>query len=294
MKVPLRLIFGASNETPEDETLNALYDRFLVRILVNFVEQDESFSSIVFGKAGSIPINTKLSIKELDSLSKFATKVKVPPDVQEMILVLKRKLAEIGVVLSDRRWKHLVGFLKTLAAASNRNRVRETDLLILQDMLWDEPTQIKAINGVVWEIVVADEHAAEELLKDVKGTKDAFVKNHMRKEEDRYSYDKPKKVRVPVDKINLKMIMKQIQEIEKDLTSARKKVSDRRKKYEKQLVNNQWIEPIGLIEDIEKEMSELVKVDDSLAKFQQTIQDWPKEEDDKEVEVKRRRRDVRP
>ncbi|MHA1882861.1 MAG: AAA family ATPase [Candidatus Thorarchaeota archaeon] len=284
MKVPLRSIFGASNETPEDETLNALYDRFLVRILVNYVEQDESFSSIVFGKAGTIPIKTKLSIKELDSLSKFAAKVKVPRDVQEMIFVLKRKLSEIGVVLSDRRWKHLVGFLKTLAAASNRNMVQETDLLILQDMLWDEPSQIKAINDVIWEIVVADEHAAEELLKDVKGTKDAFVKHHMRKQEDRYGYGKSKKVKVPVDEINLKMIMKQIKEIEKNLQSARKKVRDRRKKYEEQLLNNQWIDPVGLVDDIEKEMSELVKVDESLSKFHQTIQDWPKEEDNDEEE----------
>ncbi|MHA1950663.1 MAG: AAA family ATPase [Candidatus Thorarchaeota archaeon] len=302
MEVPLISIFGASNETPEDETLSALYDRFLVRVLVKFVEEDESFSSIVFGKAGSIPIKTKLSIKELESLSKSAQKVKVPKSVQEMILVLKRDLAEIGVVLSDRRWKQLIGFLKTMAAASNRRNVQETDLLILQEMLWDEPSQISGIRDTVWNAVVAAEHDAETLRDDVEQTKAALEKAHLKKVKvkDNYGYDtrKTKKKKVSLSKVNFNMYMKQIRELEKSLKSGRKKVGDRRKKYEQQLKGNIWIQTAGLIEDVEKELTELAKVDESLVTLRSSIENWPKEdangneeeEDDKEQRRRRARR----
>ncbi len=300
LKVPLISIFGASNETPEDETLNALYDRFLVRILVNFVEEDESFSSIVFGKAGSLPIKTRLSIKELDSLSKSAQKVTVPKSVQEMILVLKRKLAEIGVALSDRRWKQLVGFLKTMAAASNRRKVQETDLLILQDMLWDEPSQIGGINDIVWDTVVAAEYDAETLHTDVKSIKETFEKSHTKrvKKKDDYGYetDETEKRKIGVNEIGFKLYITQIKDLEKSLKSARRKVSDRRKKYEQQLTNNIWVEFSGLIEDVEKELIELNKVDELLSSLRSILEEWPKEEDvgeeteDDDYEERRRRR----
>ena len=286
MKVPLISIFGASNETPEDETLGALYDRFLVRVLVNFVEEDESFSSIVFGKAGSVPIKTKLSIKELETLSIFAKKVRVPKEIQEMIIVLKRNLSEIGIILSDRRWKQLVGFLRTLAAASNRNSVYETDLLILQEMLWDEPSQIAGIRDIVWNAVVAAEHDAETLKDDVESTKSTFEKAHSKtvKTKDRYGDEtgKTKKQKIKLNDVSFRMYMTQIRDLDKSLKSARIKVSDRRKKYEQQLKGNIWIEAIGLIEDVEKELTELVQVDGSLISLRSTIEEWPKEGDGKE------------
>jgi MoxR-like ATPase len=279
MKVPLRSIFGASNETPEDDTLNALYDRFLVRVIVNFVEQDESFSSIVFGKAGTIPIKTKLTIKELDSLAKSAKSINVRKPAQEMVLVLKRKLAEIGVVLSDRRWKQVIGLLKTMAAASKRRSVQETDFLVLQEMLWDEPSQIDGIRRIVWETVVAAEHDARDLANDVKMTREAFERNHLKTVDDYYSGRPKKKEKVPVDEVNFKMIMQQIRGIEKSLKAGKKKVTNRRKKYEAQISHNFWIESSGLIEDVEKEIVELSKVEEVLTSLRSEIAGWPKEED---------------
>jgi MoxR-like ATPase len=279
MKVPLRSIFGASNETPEDDTLSALYDRFLVRVIVNFVEQDESFSSIVFGKAGTIPIKTKLTIKELDSLAKSAKSINVPKPTQEMVLVLKRKLAEIGVVLSDRRWKQVIGLLKTMAAAGKRRSVQETDLLVLQEMLWDEPSQIDGIRRIVWETVVAAEHDARDLANDVKMTREAFEKNHLKTVNGYYSSRPKKREKVPVDEVNFKMIMQQIRGIEKSLKSGKKRVTNRRKKYEAQISQNFWIESSGLIDSVDKEIVELSKVEEALTSLRSEIEGWPKEED---------------
>src|SRR3977135_2301944 len=39
-QVPLLTLFGASNELPEDDELLALYDRFLVRFVVGYINED--------------------------------------------------------------------------------------------------------------------------------------------------------------------------------------------------------------------------------------------------------------
>ncbi len=44
--VPLLTLFGASNELPEEEELTALYDRFLVRFVVNYIAEDFRFLRI--------------------------------------------------------------------------------------------------------------------------------------------------------------------------------------------------------------------------------------------------------
>src|SRR5207245_9086337 len=46
-RVPLLTLFGASNERPEEEGLTALYDRFLVRLVVNYIVEDFRFLRIL-------------------------------------------------------------------------------------------------------------------------------------------------------------------------------------------------------------------------------------------------------
>src|SRR3990172_9223884 len=41
--VPLITLFGASNELPEEDELQALYDRFLLRFVVGYVKEDFRF-----------------------------------------------------------------------------------------------------------------------------------------------------------------------------------------------------------------------------------------------------------
>src|SRR5262247_1833164 len=43
VSVPLLTLFGASNELPEDDELTALYDRFLLRFVVNYIVEDFRF-----------------------------------------------------------------------------------------------------------------------------------------------------------------------------------------------------------------------------------------------------------
>ena len=49
--VPLLTLFGASNELPEEEELTALYDRFLLRFVVNYIAEDFRFLRMLESQA---------------------------------------------------------------------------------------------------------------------------------------------------------------------------------------------------------------------------------------------------
>src|SRR5262249_44464747 len=45
--IPLKMLVGASNELPEEEILAAVYDRFLLRDVVQYVEADTTWMALV-------------------------------------------------------------------------------------------------------------------------------------------------------------------------------------------------------------------------------------------------------
>src|SRR5215470_15581680 len=66
VSVPLLTLFGASNELPEDDELTALYDRFLLRFVVNYIVEDFRFLRML--ESGAPPERTTLSLMELTNI----------------------------------------------------------------------------------------------------------------------------------------------------------------------------------------------------------------------------------
>src|SRR5262245_15736281 len=64
--VPLITLFGASNELPEDDELQALYDRFLLRFVVDYIADDFRFVRML--QAKPIAERTTLTLTELHEL----------------------------------------------------------------------------------------------------------------------------------------------------------------------------------------------------------------------------------
>src|SRR5271170_2044807 len=77
--VPLITMFGASNELPDEDELTALYDRFLLRFVVDYIAEDFRFLKMLEARreAASVP-RTGLAIGELNELRKVARAVTVP------------------------------------------------------------------------------------------------------------------------------------------------------------------------------------------------------------------------
>src|ERR1700723_1726364 len=74
--VPLITMFGASNELPDEEELTALFDRFMLRFMVDYIGEDFRFLKMLEGvEAGA---RTVMTFAELGDLRASAAAVKLP------------------------------------------------------------------------------------------------------------------------------------------------------------------------------------------------------------------------
>lgn len=168
-RVPMRLLVSASNELPDqDSGLEALYDRMLVRIFVNRIQDKQNFKSMLtVGTAQEAQIPPDLAItdheyhqwqQELDQLS---LSDEVFEKLYQLKSLLEKKATEVGVefaqsdmYVSDRRWKKAVKLLKASAYFNGRDSINPLDLLLLQDCLWNNPESLAIVQQVIGEFAL--------------------------------------------------------------------------------------------------------------------------------------------
>jgi len=149
--VPLISLIGASNETPTGEQeLEALWDRFTVRLQVGYIREPGNFIQMLTGTTGSTP--QVLSRADLEAAQEAAARVSVPGAVLDMTVQLRQVLADYGIVASDRRYKEALDLLRAVAFLDGRNEVIEDDLLILQHVLWHDPSQAPEVARLVFAV----------------------------------------------------------------------------------------------------------------------------------------------
>lgn len=149
--VPLVSLIGASNETPTGEQeLEALWDRFTVRLQVGYIQEPGNFIQMLTGTTGSTP--QVLSRADLEAAQEAAARVSVPGAVLDMTVQLRQVLADYGIVASDRRYKEALDLLRAVAFLDGRNEVIEDDLLILQHVLWHDPSQAPEVARLVFAV----------------------------------------------------------------------------------------------------------------------------------------------
>lgn len=140
-KTPLVAVIGASNELPEGEELDALFDRFLLRLHVGPVTK-EAFPvllSLRGQRPPRVPDELRLHRHELAEVQAAADGVEVPEDVVALLCALRDWCTAEDIHVSDRRWRKIVKLLQVSAATNGRDRVSIWDCWLLQHCLWDTP-----------------------------------------------------------------------------------------------------------------------------------------------------------
>lgn len=154
--VPLITVFGASNELPEEnESLEALYDRFLFRYNVENIQNEDNFKEMILGNAEDFQPSMTLTIDELNEVREKAEKIKLDDDTMKIILALRRLFKQENIFISDRRWKKIINVLKVASASIGKNSVDKTMILLLQHMLWDTPDQKEGIKQRLINYIVS-------------------------------------------------------------------------------------------------------------------------------------------
>lgn len=149
---PLVSLVCASNETPQETELTALYDRFMLRKMSNPVS-DSAFVALLDPDLGKNAGNTSLTLAEWDQARKEVREVKVSLGIREEIKALKVAMQREGYIASDRRWRNSVKLLQACAYLEGRDSVESDDLMVYGDMLWDDMKKAKPCQTKVNEII---------------------------------------------------------------------------------------------------------------------------------------------
>ncbi|WP_318490439.1 ATPase RavA domain-containing protein [Photobacterium leiognathi] len=164
LPVPMRLLITASNELPdEDSGLDALYDRMLVRVFVNRIQEKQNFKAMLMGEGPTLQeIDPSLTIKDEEYINwqQHIDDVQLSEAIFEQIYQLKsmveNKVNQGDVIdsdnelyISDRRWKKSVRLLKASAFFNGRDEINPLDLFLLQDCLWHSPESRNVICNIV-------------------------------------------------------------------------------------------------------------------------------------------------
>lgn len=153
MEVPLRTLVAASNELPEEEELAALYDRFLLRFTVGYVERDDHFKALLnLEHKNPSDEATSLTDGELKDLQTRVHAVSIDKGILSEVTQIRRQLTTAGVLASDRRYRQSLTVLKAGALLEGRDRVTHRDLLWLEHILWREPEEQRKVLQVLSEM----------------------------------------------------------------------------------------------------------------------------------------------
>ena len=184
MHLPLKLLVAASNELPaKDEGLEALWDRFVIRIESRPIKMEKNFRAMLLEVKSSLEVKSEerrvknstdlfedtisdeqigadvsISPAEYAEWSQAIDKIGVKEEVLDAISRIRKALRAVNVdeaaerrniYVSDRRWKNIVRLLRTSAFMQDREEVDICDLLPIYHCLWQEPEERDAIRSIV-------------------------------------------------------------------------------------------------------------------------------------------------
>lgn len=188
MHLPLKLLVAASNELPaKGEGLEALWDRFVIRIESRPIKLEKNFRAMLLdshadflgptdftdstdfsGFTGGLGhtdfadnadfSDLKITSEEYAEWTERIDKIGVKIEVLDAISAIRKSLRAVNVdeaaerrniYVSDRRWKNIVRLLRTSAFMQDREEVDICDLLPIYHCLWQEPEERDAIRNIV-------------------------------------------------------------------------------------------------------------------------------------------------
>ena len=188
MHLPLKLLVAASNELPaKGEGLEALWDRFVIRIESRPIKLEKNFRAMLLEAptdflgptdftdstdfSGSTGVSghadfvdnadssdLKITAEEYAEWAEKICKISVKEEVLDAISAIRKSLRAVNVdeaaerrniYVSDRRWKNIVRLLRTSAFMQDREEVDICDLLPIYHCLWQEPEERDAIRSIV-------------------------------------------------------------------------------------------------------------------------------------------------
>ena len=182
-KVPMRLLVSASNELPEEDSgLDALYDRMLVRLFVNRIQDRQNFKSMLTvgtAQEAKVPQGLAITDEEYHLWQHELDQMTISDDVFDKLYRIKTRLEShekevIDLYVSDRRWKKAVKLIKASAFFNGRDSINPLDLLLLEHCLWNSPESRDVVQTVLKEFALEDAFDQQQVEYKLNNAKEAL------------------------------------------------------------------------------------------------------------------------
>lgn len=166
LKTPLMSVFGGSNEYPEEnEGLEALFDRFLIRFELSYIEEPKNFFALLQNANNYVKEPNKITLKEIEELQEMAENVDIPTEIVNVLVQLREKLSNEGIRPSDRRFVQSLSLLRAYALLNERSEVIVSDINILKNGLWETIDQKAKVVEIVSEFSLDKVQTMIEMVK---------------------------------------------------------------------------------------------------------------------------------
>ena len=159
---PLKALIAASNETPQpDQGLDALYDRFITRLLVQPILYNDNFDYLLNSAPPpeKVVLSDGLAVtsEEWSDWQGQIDQVRISSDCFTIIHLIRAQLEQqqdaLEVYVSDRRWQRAARLMKASAFFHGRSQTHHSDALLLRHCLWTQESNRDAIGLIVLEAV---------------------------------------------------------------------------------------------------------------------------------------------
>jgi MoxR-like ATPase len=163
-RLPLLSAFAASNHLPEDDSLQALFDRFLLRCKVDPLPRAQLPALLAAGWAIERDGNPAAddaggpTADDLRDLGRLAKNVDLSP-VADAYADAVGKVRDLGVSLTDRRAVKVQKLVAASAVLCGRAAANPSDLWVLR-YVWDRAEQIGPLGALVTGLLDAGDAEA--------------------------------------------------------------------------------------------------------------------------------------
>ena len=143
---PLVCAIGASNEAPGDDSLLAFHDRFLVRVPVQPVGDARFAALLQLGVDTPQAPADPLTAGQVAAVAAVRDGVALGDDTLAALTGLRAHAVQMQLLVSDRRWRQLVGLMRTAAVTEGRRTLDPLDLWLAPYVVGPDAEAVPRLN----------------------------------------------------------------------------------------------------------------------------------------------------